>query len=248
MNEKATPKKKDLRNFTLDHKLKLRQDDPLYYVLENDIDLMSNHIYLFGIESYTYGVGSEFTNEPGVEYVMANRFIRNLNMCMRRNPEKPLLIHMKSCGGDWTEGMAIYDAIKAFPWPVTILNYSHARSMSSIIFQAGNKRVMMPNSYFLFHDGTFGMEGTVKQVRSAVKFDKLSEKIMLEIYAKSMKYHGALSDKTLDYIKKWLRSRMDKDEDVYLTSDETVKYGLADEIFDSNWAGLTQYTEEQLQR
>ena len=247
MSLKETPKK-DLRNFTLDHKLKLRQDDPLYYVLENDIDLMSNHIYLFGIESYSYGAGSDFTKEPGVEYIMANKFIRNLNMCMRRNPEKPLLIHMKTCGGDWTEGMAIYDAIKAFPWPVTILNYSHARSMSSLIFQAGNKRVMMPNSYFMFHDGTFGIEGTVKQVRSAVKFDELSEKTMLDIYAKSMKYHGELSDKSLDNIKKWLRVRMDKEEDVYLTSDEAVKYGLADEIFDSNWASLTQYTELQLQR
>jgi ATP-dependent Clp protease protease subunit len=256
MAENATPKgkpkrgKKNLRNYNLDHKLKLRQDDPLYYILENDIDLISNHIYLFGIESYIYGAGSEATAEPGVEFAMANRFIRNLNMCMRRNPETPLVIHMKTCGGDYTEGMAIYDAIKAFPWPVTILNYSHARSMSSLIFQAGNKRVMMPNSYFLFHDGTLGVEGTVKQVRSQVKFDKLSEKVMLDIYAKAMQLggKGMYAQKSQQWIKKFLRNRMDKEEDVFLTADEAIKYGLADEIFDSNWAGLTEYTEEQLAR
>lgn len=244
-----TPRKPKLeRNYKLDHKLKIRQDDPLYYILENDLDLKSNHIYLFGIESYINGGGVDAAYEPGVEYVMANRFIRNLNICMRVNPQVPLVIHMKTNGGEWTEGMAIYDAIRAFPWPVTILNYSHARSMSSIIFQAGNKRVMMPNSYFMFHDGTFGMEGTIKQVKSAVKFEKLAEFTMLDIYAKSMQNHGIFAQKSQQIIKKWLRSQMDKHEDVYLTAKQAVEYGFADEIFDADWSKLTNYTEEQLER
>ncbi len=240
---------KENRNYKLDHKLKIKQDDPLYYVLENDIDLISNHIYLFGIEGYTYGGGSDATTEPGVEFVMANRFIRNINMCMRRNPEIPLVIHMKTCGGDWVEGMAIYDAIRSFPWPVTILNYSHARSMSSLIFQAGNKRVMMPNSYFMIHDGTNGLEGTVKQVRSAIKFEKkVADKTMMDIYVKAMKQSGTMANKTTTYIKKWLRSRMDREEDVYLTAKETVDLGFADEIFNADWSMLTEYTPEQLER
>jgi ATP-dependent Clp protease protease subunit len=245
---KSTAPKKDVRNYKLDHKLKIRQDDPLYYILENDLDLKSNHIYLFGIEAYTYGGGIDAAYEPGVEYVMANRFIRNLNLCMRVNPETPLVIHMKTCGGDWTEGMAIYDAIRSFPWPVTILNYTHARSMSSLIMQGGNKRVMMPNSYFMFHDGTFGMEGTVKQVRSAVKFEENASETMLEIYAKVMKYHGKMSMKKVEEIKKWLRNKMDKEEDVYLSAKEAVEFGFADEIFDADWSKLTEYTEQQLTR
>lgn len=237
------------RNYKLDHKLKIKQDDPLYYLLEGDLDLKSNHIYLFGIEMYTYGGGVDGTGEPGVEYVMANRFIRNINLCMRVNPERPLVIYMKSCGGDWHEGMAIYDAIRSFPWPVTILSYTHARSMSSLIFQAGNKRVMMPNSSFMFHDGTMDIGGTSKQVRSAIKFDKrVGDKTMLDIYVKSMKEQGKFSNKTQQYIRKWLRYRMDKEEDVYLTAKETVEYGLADEIFDADWEKLTVYTEAQLAR
>lgn len=236
-------------DYKLDHTLKFKQDDPLYYVLENDIDLISNHIYLFGIETYTHGGGADAAVEPGVEFVMANRFIRNLNMCMRRNPEVPLVIHMKTCGGDWVEGMAIYDAIRSFPWPVTILNYTHARSMSSLIFQAGNKRVMMPNSYFMFHDGTVGVEGTIKQVRSSIKFEKrVADRTMLEIYAKAMKEGGKLKNRTITYIKKWLRYRMDKEEDVYLTAKEACDLGLADEIFDANWSKLTEYTDSQLER
>ncbi len=234
------------QDYKLDHKVKYKPDDHLYYALENDIDLVSNTIYLFGIDTYTYGAGSEATAEPGVEYVMANRFIKNIHQCMRINANRPLIIHMKTCGGDYWEGMAIYDAIKSYPWYVTIVNHTHARSMSSIIFQAANKRIMQPNSYFMFHDGSTGIEGTVKTVRSYIEFEKkVADKAMLDVYAKSMKRHGKLKDKSIEYIQKWLRNKMDKEEDVYMTPEEAIEYGLADEVFDANWSRLTDYTEEQ---
>lgn len=237
------------QDYKIDRKVKYKPDDHLYYALENDIDLVSNTIYLMGVESYIYGAGSEATAEPGVEYVMANRFIKNIHQCMRINTNKPLTIHMKTCGGDYWEGMAIYDSIKAYPWYVTIVNHTHARSMSSLIFQAGNKRIMMPNSYFMFHDGTTGIEGTVKTVRSYIKFEKrVADKTMLDIYAKAMKQHGKLSDKSLEYIRKWLRNRMNVEEDVYMTANEAVEYGLADEIFDANWPKVTEYSKEQEDR
>lgn len=214
-----------------------------------DIDIRLNHIYLFGIESYASGMGAEDIGEPGVEYVLANRFIRNLNLCMRANKDTPIIIHMKTCGGDWQEGMAIYDAIASCPNPVTILNYTHARSMSSLIFQAASKRVMMPHSYFMFHDGTFGIEGTVKTVESAVEFNKrVASGQMLDIYTKMMREGGSMSHRTENAIKKWLRAQMDKKEEVYLTPKETVELGLADEIFNGNWSELINYTEKQLQR
>lgn len=236
---------KEERNFKLDHKLSLKVDDLTYQLHNYDLDLKSNHIYLFGVDRGYDILGTE--DELGIEYVMASRFIRNFNLCMRVNPEKPILIHMKSNGGYWEEGMAIYDTIRSCPWPVTILNYTHARSMTSIIFQAANKKVMMPHSHFMFHEGTLDMSGTYKQVRSSISFDK-SRNEMLDIYSKSMKQHGMFSNKSIKYIKTWLSSQMDKKEDVYLTAQETVKYGLADEVFDYNWKNLTEYSTEQMER
>ena len=188
--------------------------------------------------------GYDITNgidEPGIEYVISKRFIKNINLCMRTNPGKPILIHMKTCGGLWEEGMAIYDAIKACPSPITILNYTHARSMSSIIFQAADKRVMMPHSHFMFHDGTYSIEGTIKQVRSSIDFDKKNEEVMLDIYAEKMNEKGEMSGKGIMKIKKWLREQMDKKEDVFILADKTVDMGLADEVFDYDWSSLTKY-------
>lgn len=211
-----------------------------------DLNLELNHIYLFGVDR-GYAV-SEDVAEPGVEFTMANRFIRNMNLCMRVNPTEPIVIHMKTCGGLWEEGMAIYDMIKSCPNPVTILNYTHARSMSSIIFQAATKRVMMPTSYFMFHTGTLHVGGTVKEVESNVDFNKLASKKMIDIYAENLFKQGKFQGNPLMKIKKWIKDQMDKKEDVFLTAQETINYGFADEIFNNDWTSLTKYTKEQLER
>lgn len=228
----------------LDHTIKVKIEELVDQVHEKDVDLISNHIYLFGREEYHTESGAE----PGVEYMMANRFIRNLNLCMRINPDTPLVIHMKTCGGIWEEGMAIYDAIKSCPFPVTILSYTHARSMSSIIFQAANKRVMMPHSTFLFHDGDLAIEGTLKQVESGVDFSKVSTEQMMKIYIDNMKLKGKYSKRSRKFIHNWLRDQMDKKEDVYLTATQAVELGFADLVFDYNWSNLTRYSADELDR
>lgn len=226
-------------NYNLDHVVRAKSEDLIWHLHEFDVDLKSNHIYLMGVDR---GYDITGLDEPGIEYVIAKRFIKNMNLCMRVNSNKPIVIHMKTCGGYWDEGMAIYDTIKACPFPVTILNYTHARSMSSIIFQAADKRVMMPHSSFMFHEGTLEYAGTFKQVKSSVRWDTLTSDIMLSIYANKMKEKGKLSTKTIPNIKRWLKAEMDKKEDVFLTSQQTVDLGLADEVFNYDWKSLTKYS------
>lgn len=235
------------QNHKLDHKLKVTTDDHVGVVQLYDVDIKSNHIYLIGREDFITG-NDQAIGEPGVEYTMANRFIKNMNLCMRVNPDKAIVIHMKTCGGDWGEGMAIYDMIKACPVPVTILSYTHARSMSSIILQAANKRVMMPHSYFMFHDGTLGYEGTYKTVMSNAEWDRKGKQQMLDIYIQALQRDGRFKGQPAAKIQKWLTNRMDKKEDVFLSATEAVELGFCDEIFNSDWANLTEYTEDQIAR
>ena len=235
-------------NHQLDHTIQTKSYDSVSDLHRHDLDLYSNHIYLFGIEDYNAGAGGAHDAEPGVEYIMANRFIRNMNLCMRANPEQPVVIHMKTGGGYWEEGMAIYDTIKSCPHPVTILVYTMASSMSSIILQAANKRVMMPHSHFLFHDGSTSVGGTVKQVHSTIEFGKIQDQQMMDIYSEAIGRSAKFIDKTEAYKMKWLRAQMDKKEDVYLTPDQAVLLGFADDIFDYNWPSLIEYTTEELQR
>lgn len=228
----------------IDRKTRYSISDPISQIHDYNIDIQCNHLYLFAEEGI-----SEEEGEPGVEYTMANRFIRNLNILMRKT-EDPILIHMKTDGGDWQEGMAIYDAIRACPNPITILVYTYAVSMSSIILQAGNKRVMMPHSSFMFHYGSHAIGGSMQQVESDVAFYAKSKDIMLDIYTKRMKDKGKLKRRSKDFIRDWLIDKMHLHHDVWLSSHQAVAYGLADAVFGYDgkydWSSLLKYSSDEL--
>ncbi len=213
-------------------------------------NLMATHdwyIDAWGFELFLFGeteAGHELLdgNEPGVEFQMANRLIKNIIELQDKNPTRPILIHMKSCGGFWEQGMAIYEAIRFCKNPVTILNYTHARSMTSMIFQAADKRIMMPHSYFMIHEGTESHSGTYKQVKSALKQSEKAKEIMMDIYVDTLKNRGRKFARSRpENIRKMLQEQMNEHEDVYLTAEQAVAAGFADSIFDGNWENLCKH-------
>lgn len=216
-------------------------DDLFQSIHDQDLNPVDFSIYLLGIPKNYHADDADFS-EPGIEYQMSSRLIKNLHLLSGLDACRPILIHMKTCGGYWEEGMAIYDAIRACSNPVTILSYTHARSMSSIVLQAATKRVLMPNSYFLFHEGTLVSHGTAKKTFSLVDWQKrIVDPTMLDIYVTSLKRRGKFSDWSPVSIRDMLQFQMDQKEDVYLTAQETVEWGFADEVFDGDWSRLRQY-------
>ena len=173
----------------------------------------------------------------------ANQFIKDLRILSNLNDE-PILIHLKSSGGDWVEGLAMYQAIQACPNHITMLNYASARSMSSIIFSAADYRVMMPYSTFMVHTGTNTIDGTGTQVRTEFEEVLKADRIMFDIYIeklrKASKFEG-WSDKRIE---NWLWKKMREKEEVYFTAEEAVEHNFADAIFgaDGNydWAILRE--------
>jgi len=191
-------------------------------VHEYGIDMAENAIFLVPDEDVSND------DSPGVDYRMANRFIKNLNLLKGKN----IVVHMKTCGGDVSEGMAIYDAIVSHNGFVTIINYNHARSMSSIILQAADHRVMMPNSEFMFHAGSMSFGGTTKQFLTEAKQLKDSHELMLDIYIERLEQSEHWEGKSKKQIRRWLNDQMDKKEEVYLNAYQAVELGFADEVRD----------------
>ena len=190
----------------------------------NDIDVENRVIYLHGVEPIE-------GEEPGVDYRMSSKFIKNMNILTMMSHD-PIYIHMNTVGGEWSYGMAIYDAIMLCPCEVTIVAYSWARSMSSIIFQAADHRVIMPNACFMVHWGTSYVSGHYMAVRSGVEFDAKTEKTMLDIYAKNC-VNGPYFTKanmSLQQVSDYIEDKITRKSDWWLTAEEAVEYGFADRI------------------
>lgn len=193
------------------------------------IDLANREMWIRGIEESS---SAEIEGaEPGVEYMMATRTIMNLN-ALRLKGSEEVLVHMHTCGGLWEEGMAIYDTISAMPYKVTILSYTHARSMSSLILQAADERLLMPSSYVMLHYGTLAFDGEATTVLSNIERAKYDSKRMLDIYVDSMTSGRKFKDWTEEAVRKFLVEQLDKKSDVFLTPREAINWGLADGIFE----------------
>ena len=204
---------------------------------KSELEQLISDVHSFGInyhgrELYLHPrTDSEF---PGVEYGMAVQFVKNLDFLNNQSPNN-VLVRMQTMGGDWSDGMAIYDAITFSVAPVTILSYAHARSMSSIILQAADCRVFMPHTEFMVHFGTQADENSYLNYVSGADFSKIQTERMLRAYAKrciwgehfQKRYKGVTEEKVMDYIK----HRMQEKGDWWMKADEAVYYGFADGIF-----------------
>lgn len=198
------------------------------------IDRVGFQIFLFEEKD-----ASTPSTSPGIEHMMASRFITNITILSDLDELKPILIHMKTYGGDWDEAMAMYDAIVYCPNPVTILAYAHARSCSSVILQAADRRVLTRNCYFMLHKGTLGLAGTHNEVIQNAEWAKREHDKMVQIYAeramKGKRFRHLDDIKTMKMI---IEDEMDKKGDVILSPEQAVEWGLADRVFNGNWATL----------
>ncbi len=198
----------------------MSKDSDLALVHNYGINISTREIYL---HSYC---GSE--EEPGIDYRSAVTFVKNLHFLDRLSTVN-ILIHMQIEGGDWAQGMAIFDAIRACRSSTTILAYAQASSMSGLVLQAAKKRVLMPNCEFLMHYGSIALESHFIAAKSAVLWDIKLHNKMLGIFAERAVKSGCFTN--LMEAEKFFDEKMKENVDWYLTGEEVLKHGLCDGIF-----------------
>ena len=204
-----------------------QRSELLYDVQEYSINFDTREIYLHGY------IEDDQDEEPGVDYRMTTNFVKNLHILSTAN-EKPILIHMMTCGGCWNFGMAIYDAIKACRNHVTILAYSHARSMSSLILQAADSRVLMPHADFLIHFGSLEQSGNYTSVKQEMSQSEVGTEQMLDVYVNKCKDSKKYKGRTEKYIRKQLEDKMNMKQEWYIDLREVINMNLADAVLGDN--------------
>jgi ATP-dependent Clp protease protease subunit len=181
--------------------------------------------YDIHVETRTIYMGSTESDiehgESGVDAVMAERVIKAL--LLLDTTAAPITIIMNNPGGDWYHGMAIYDAISSCQSEITIKVYGMAMSMGAVILQAADERIMMPNSKFMMHYGSMGMESThgkifKKWADENERIDSQMEQILLD----------KINEVDPNYTLKELQDALNFDT-IY-DAQETVNMGLADRI------------------
>ena len=157
-----------------------------------------------------------------VDDMTANVVVAQLLFLEAENPDKDISLYINSPGGSVTAGMAIYDTMQFIKPDVSTLCIGQAASMGALLLTAGvdGKRFCLPNSRIMIHQPLGGFQGQASDIEIHAK----------EILFLKNKLNSILSKHTKKPIKKIAE---DTDRDNFMSADESVKYGLVDQVISS---------------
>lgn len=129
----------------------------------------------------------------------------------------PVEVFINSPGGEVGEGIAIYNALRAHKAGVTVTVDGFALSVASAIACAGRPTRAMANSTWMLHAPWTNSTGDAKAMRSAAEaLDKVAE-ALIAIYSER-------TGKRPDELRELLTV------ETWMTAQEAVAFGLADEV------------------
>lgn len=126
-------------------------------------------------------------------------------------------VFINSYGGEVAEGIAIYNALKRHKAKVVTYCDGFACSISSVIFMAGDERIMNKASVLMVHNAWMGASGNASELRKAA--DDLDKINQLAITAYMEHFNGSEEE---------LQAIMDAES--WVLPEEAVEHGFATSI------------------
>jgi ATP-dependent Clp protease protease subunit len=137
------------------------------------------------------------------------------------NPDKDISLYINSPGGSVTAGMAIYDTMQFIKCDVQTIVMGQACSMGSLLASAGaaGKRMILPNARHMIHQPSGGAHGQATDIQIQAREIQKMKEYLTNIYVK----HNTKS-------KTYAELSADMERDFFMSAQEAVDYGLADQI------------------
>lgn len=135
------------------------------------------------------------------------------------NDRTDITFQINSPGGSVDSGLAIIDVMNYILSDIRTINIQLAASMGSLLLGAGTKgkRCALRFAKTMLHQSSGGVYGNIQDAEISMKEWKKINDVLFELL-------GQYCDKTAEKVKK------DAQRDLWLSSEEALKYGIIDEI------------------
>ncbi|MCW9032681.1 MAG: ATP-dependent Clp endopeptidase proteolytic subunit ClpP [Rhodospirillales bacterium] len=155
----------------------------------------------------------------GVNDHVASVICAQLLFLEAENPDKDISFYINSPGGVVTSGMAIYDTMQYIRPQVSTVCIGQAASMGSLLLAAGaaGKRYILPNARVMIHQPSGGAQGQATDI-------EIQAREILAIRARLNDIYVQHTGQKLDVIEKAV------ERDSFMTSEESVDFGIVDEV------------------
>jgi len=157
-----------------------------------------------------------------IEDHMANLIVAQLLFLESENPDKDVHLYINSPGGSVTAGLSIYDTMQFIKPDVSTMCIGQAASMGAFLLSGGakSKRFILPNARTMIHQPSGGAQGQATDIEIQAK----------EILFLRERLNSLLADhtgQTIDVIER------DTERDRFMSAEQSVEYGLVDEVISS---------------
>lgn len=142
-------------------------------------------------------------------------------------------VYINSYGGEVAEGLAIYNALRRHKAKVRTICDGFACSIASVIFMAGDERIMNESSLLMIHNAWTYAAGNAAELRKqAEDLEKITQ-ASVEAY----KAHSSLKE---DEIKALM------DAETWILPSEAIEYGFATSVEKTEKANTSQNAKARL--
>lgn len=211
-SELATPRSRIVRLANV-----LPFEDYVGTIFDNHVDILGRTIFLNSVHVDADG------NESGTDASMNDLCAKALTLLEQQNLKKAIKIVTANFGGELTYAFGIYDRIKLSPCRVVIHGYGPIMSAGSLIFQAGDVRLLAPNAVMMLHYAESSIE-SMRDVASSsmIKEHNRINKRLMEVYLERIAKAGKPANERA--LNQKIKGTL------FLTATEAVAIGLADGI------------------
>ena len=170
-------------------------------------------IYSRLLEDRIIFLGEEVTESS------ANTIVAQLLHLANEDPDKDIQLYINSPGGSVYDGLAIYDTMQYIKPDVQTIGIGLQASMGAFLLSSGakGKRFVLPNARVMIHQPSSGTQGMVTDQEISLRESVCMKELLAKVIAKN-------TGQKLEKVK------ADMERDHWMSADEAVKYGLADEM------------------
>lgn len=166
-------------------------------------------LYIFGdIEKWAYEPAGE---QSGVTIVNQLKAVT----------AKTINVHINSYGGDVSEGLAIYNVLREHPAQITTICDGFACSAASVVFMAGDKRIMSPASLLMIHNAWTIAMGNASALRKTADDIETITQASVEAYKRT----ATISEEEIKAL---------MDAETWILPANAVAWGFATDIDDDD--------------
>jgi ATP-dependent protease ClpP protease subunit len=148
---------------------------------------------------------------------------------LNKNRGQEITVNINSPGGDFFEGLAIYNLLKEHDAPVVVKIVGLAASAASVVAMGGTTIKIADAGYLMFHRAWTCVCGNSNDMRKVVDRLQKFDETMCEIYSKR-----SGTDK------EEIKQQINESDDWWISGKEAIELGYADKLLDSDDLGVDE--------